>query len=94
MAIRSKMVVKTTKKKMDGGDKNEPGKKPKTTTLKMSESSASVSAGKYKPTKSVSIKSAASVKGNIGKINPVTGKIMTKAEADAMARQLEKKKRS
>lgn len=67
---------------------------PKDNPYSISKSPASVSAGKYKPTKAASVKAAGTVKSNIGKLHPVTGKQMSKAEADAMARQLEKKKRS
>jgi hypothetical protein len=81
------MKTKMTVKKTDTG-------KGKKTTLKMSDSAASKSAAKYKPTASTSAKAAKSVKNDIGRINPVTGKVMTKADADAKARQLEKKKRS
>lgn len=81
------MATKMTVKKNDTG-------KGKKTVLKMSDSASSKSAGKYKPTTATSSKAAQSVKNDIGRINPVTGKVMTKADADAKARQMEKKKRS
>jgi len=81
------MATKMTVKKNDTG-------KGKKTVLKISDSSASKSAAKYKPSAAKSSAAAAGVKSNIGKIHPVTGKVMTKAESDTMARQLEKKKRS
>lgn len=84
MTVKTKMNV----------DKNEPGKKPKPTTLKISDSAASKSAAKYKPTAAKSAAAAKIIKGNIGKINPVTGRPMTKADAEKMARYNEKKKRS
>lgn len=67
---------------------------PKDNPYSISKSPASISAGKYKPTVAKSTAAAKGVKSNIGKLHPVTGKPMSKAEADAMARQLEKKKRS
>ena len=81
------MATKMTVKKNDTG-------KGKKTVLKISDSAASKSAAKYKPTAATSIKLAGTVKKNIGKLHPVTGKPMTKADSDKMQRELEKKKRS
>lgn len=94
--MRTKMTVKTKMNNVDKKDpmasKNKPAPKP--TTFKISDSAASKSAAKYKPTASASLKAASEIKKNIGKINPVTGRPMTKADAEKMYLYNEKKKRS
>lgn len=81
------MVVKATKKKMDGGDKNEPGKKPKP------QPKPTISKrGKSTVNPSNTNKALGRATDNAGGIHPVTGKQMTKAQAMEMERQKEYKK--
>jgi hypothetical protein len=94
MATKRTMVFYGNTKKANNGDTNEPGKKPKPTTLKIEDSASSKSAAKYKPTQSASLDALKFIKANTGKINPVTGKIMTEADATKLFRYNEKKKRS
>lgn len=89
MATKTKMVVKTTKKKMDGGDKNEPGKNPKAQPKpKMS------TRGKSTVNSTNTNKALGRATNNTGKLHPVTGKQMTKAQAVEVERQKEYKKNS
>lgn len=87
MATKTKMVVKTTKKKMDGGDKNEPGKNPKP-QLKPKMSTVGKSTVSTSNTKQI-LKDA-DARTNVR--NTTTNKIQSKKDAMNEQRQKEYRK--